>query len=100
MNYLHLYVYFNFQAVLLQLVQDLKDEGNHLFKSGRFQEAATHYKQALFVVRVLDERFYHEVDGDFLTTLHANGALSFLKIVSINTYDIRIILRSVFIKVV
>lgn len=72
-----------FQAVLLVLVQDLKDEGNSLFKDGKFAQASDHYRNALFVADILEERYYHEIANDFLTTLYANGALCYLKLVSL-----------------
>ncbi|KAK7475840.1 hypothetical protein BaRGS_00032890, partial [Batillaria attramentaria] len=67
------------KAVLLVLVQDLKDEGNCLFKEGKYPQASSHYKHALFVANILEERYYHDVANDFLTTLYSNGALSYLK---------------------
>ena len=70
------------QAVLLTLIQDLKDEGNQLFKEAQFPKASHHYRFALFVAQVLEERFYHEVEDDFMATLYSNGALSYLKTVS------------------
>ena len=68
--------------MLLNLIQDLKDEGNQLFKEGQFAKACSHYKHALFVARVLEERFYHEVEQDYMATLYSNGSLSYLKTVS------------------
>ena len=68
--------------MLLNLIQDLKDEGNQLFKEGQFAKACSHYKCALFVARVLEERFYHEVEHDYLATLYSNGSLGYLKTVS------------------
>ncbi|KAL8623914.1 hypothetical protein ACOMHN_054255 [Nucella lapillus] len=67
------------KAVLMVLIQDLKDEGNSLYKDGHFRQGNTHYAHALFVSRVLEERFYHEVEADFLATLYSNGSLCYLK---------------------
>ena len=70
------------QAVLLVLIQDLKDEGNQLFKEGQFAKACSHYTHGIFVARVLEDRFYHEVGTEFMGTLYSNGSLSHLKLVS------------------
>ncbi|XP_076439727.1 3'-5' exoribonuclease HELZ2-like isoform X2 [Babylonia areolata] len=68
------------RGTLLQLIQDLKDEGNQLFKENHFDKAAIHYKNALFVAHTLEDRFYHEVEVEFMTTLYSNGSLSYLKL--------------------
>ena len=70
------------QAVLLVLIQDLKDEGNQLFKDDQFPKACAHYKHAIFVARILEERYYHEVEHSYMATLYSNGSLGYLKTVS------------------
>lgn len=64
---------------LLMLMQDLKDEGNTLFKESKFQEAWEHYRFALFIARQLERTFYHSVEKEFLATLFCNAALCCLK---------------------
>ena len=64
-------------------MQDLKDEGNILFKECHYDIAWMHYRNALFIARILSTRFYHEVDKEFLSTLFSNRAFCCLKKVSI-----------------
>ncbi|KAK3091336.1 hypothetical protein FSP39_019040 [Pinctada imbricata] len=64
---------------LLYLMQDLKDEGNLLFKELQFDVAWMHYRNALFIARILETRFYHEVDKEFISTLFSNRAFCCLK---------------------
>ncbi|XP_046550029.1 LOW QUALITY PROTEIN: helicase with zinc finger domain 2-like [Haliotis rubra] len=67
------------KPALLQLMQDLKDEGNTLFKETMYDLAWMHYRNALFVARMLEMRFYYEVKKDFISTLFSNRALCCLK---------------------
>ncbi|KAL3877847.1 hypothetical protein ACJMK2_035491 [Sinanodonta woodiana] len=67
------------KQVLLLLMQDLKEEGNALFKEEDFGVAWMHYRNALFVARVLEMRFYHDVDKEFISTLFSNRAQCCLK---------------------
>ncbi|XP_061191305.1 helicase with zinc finger domain 2-like [Saccostrea echinata] len=64
---------------LLHLMQDLKDEGNDLFKEGDFDNSWMHYRNALFIARILEVRFYHTVDKEFMSTLFSNRAFCCLK---------------------
>ena len=72
-----------FQATLIRLMHDLKDEGNALFKEGQFDIAWMHYRNAIFVARILETRFYHSVDKEFLSSLFSNRAFCCLKKVSL-----------------
>ncbi|KAK7002884.1 helicase with zinc finger domain 2-like isoform X1 [Biomphalaria glabrata] len=65
---------------LLILMQDLKDEGNTLFKESKFKEAWEYYHHALFVADILEESFYHCVEKEFLATLFCNASLCCIKI--------------------
>jgi len=69
-------------------MQDLKDEGNIIFKEGHFDVAWMHYRNALFIARILETRFYHDVDKEFISTLFSNRAFCCLKKVckSISNY--------------
>lgn len=67
------------KQVLLLLMQDLKEEGNALFKEEDFGVAWMHYRNALFVARILEMRFYHDVDKEFISTLFSNRAQCCLK---------------------
>ena len=67
------------QAALIRLMHDLKDEGNALFKEGQYDIAWMHYRNAIFVARILDTRFYHTVDKEFLSSLFSNRAFCCLK---------------------
>ncbi|KAI8796683.1 helicase with zinc finger domain 2 isoform X1, partial [Biomphalaria glabrata] len=69
---------------LLILMQDLKDEGNTLFKESKFKEAWEYYHHALFVADILEESFYHCVEKEFLATLFCNASLCCIKI---NDYE-------------
>lgn len=60
-------------------MQDLKDEGNDLFKEGDFDNSWMHYRNALFIARILELRFYHIVDKEFKSTLFSNRAFCCLK---------------------
>ena len=67
------------QAAFTQLMHDLKDEGNELFRECLYDIAWMHYRNAIFVARILDTRFYHEVDKEFLSSLFSNRAFCCLK---------------------
>ena len=73
----------NRQQALLYLMQDLKDEGNTLFKELKYDVAWMHYRNALFIARILETRFYHEVEKEFISTLFSNRAFCCLKKVGI-----------------
>lgn len=60
-------------------MQDLKDEGNDLFKEGDFDNSWMHYRNALFIARILELKFYHIVDKEFKSTLFSNRAFCCLK---------------------
>ncbi|KAJ8317940.1 hypothetical protein KUTeg_003031 [Tegillarca granosa] len=75
-------------ANFLYLMQDLKDEGNSLFKTGHYDVAWMHYRNALFIARILEMRFYHEVDKEFISTLFSNRAFCCLKKVSLDTKNV------------
>lgn len=60
-------------------MQDLKDEGNDLFKEGDFDNSWMHYRNALFIARILELRFYHIIDEEFKSTLFSNRAFCCLK---------------------
>ncbi|KAJ8319502.1 hypothetical protein KUTeg_004593 [Tegillarca granosa] len=77
-----------FQQTFLYLMQDLKDEGNSLFKTGHYDVAWMHYRNALFIARILEMRFYHEVDKEFISTLFSNRAFCCLKKVSLDTKNV------------
>jgi hypothetical protein len=68
-----------FQDAHLQLVHDLKEEGNALFKEGHYDIAWMHYRNAIFVVRILENRFYHKVEVEFTSSLFSNRAFCCLK---------------------
>lgn len=63
-------------------MQDLKDEGNLLFKEEKFLDAWKHYCFALFAARQLERTFYCHVEKEFLATLFCNASLCSLKTVS------------------
>ncbi|XP_041364401.1 helicase with zinc finger domain 2-like [Gigantopelta aegis] len=65
---------------LLILMQDLKDEGNQLFRESQYSQALTHYCHAVFLTSMLENRFYHDVDPEFLSTLYSNRAICCLKL--------------------
>jgi hypothetical protein len=73
------WILFILQNALLHLMQDLKDEGNDLFKEGDFDNSWMHYRNALFIARILEVRFYHVVDKEFISTLFSNRAFCCLK---------------------
>ncbi|CAG5132928.1 unnamed protein product, partial [Candidula unifasciata] len=64
---------------LLLLMQDLKDEGNDLFKEEDYLNAWKHYCFALFAARQLERIFYCHVEKDFLATLFCNASLCSLR---------------------
>ncbi|XP_033763482.1 LOW QUALITY PROTEIN: helicase with zinc finger domain 2-like [Pecten maximus] len=67
------------KQTLLMLMQDLKDEGNTVFKESHYDVAWMHYRNALFIGRILETRFYHDVDKEFVSTLFSNRAFCCLK---------------------
>ena len=65
----------------MQIMKDLKDEGNTQFKEAHFKEAGLFYSYALIVARQLERTFYHTVEREFLAVLYCNASLCSLKIV-------------------
>lgn len=63
-------------------MQDLKDEGNTLFKESKYVDAWEYYHHALFLANQLEKTFYHSVEKDFLATLYCNASLCCIKTVS------------------
>ena len=59
----------------MKLMYDLKEEGNALFKETLYDIAWMHYRNAIFVVRILENRFYHTVEKEFTSSL-TNGVVS------------------------
>ena len=74
-------------------MHDLKDEGNALFKEGHYDIAWMHYRNAIFVARILDTRFYHSVDKEFLSSLFSNRAFCCLKKVSLDLIETHYFIR-------
>ncbi|KAL8593292.1 hypothetical protein ACOMHN_009945 [Nucella lapillus] len=69
------------RGTLLQLIQDMRDEGNDLFKEGdKYEKAVTHYKNAIFVAHDLEDRFYHNVNLEFMATLYSNCSIALLRL--------------------
>lgn len=67
------------QDSLVRLMYDLKEEGNALFKEGHYDIAWMHYRNAIFVVRNLENRYYHKIEKDFVSSLFSNRAFCCLK---------------------
>jgi len=63
----------------MKLMYDLKEEGNALFKETLYDIAWMHYRNAIFVVRILENRFYHTVEKEFTSSLFSNRAFCCLK---------------------
>lgn len=63
----------------MRLVHDLKEEGNALFKENHYDIAWMHYRNAIFIVGILENRFYHIVEKDFTSSLFSNRAFCCLK---------------------
>lgn len=80
-NILILYLFA--QSDLLNLMHDLKEEGNALFKEEQYDIAWMHYRNAIFVVSILGNRFYCVVEKEFTSTLFSNRAFCCLKKVSL-----------------
>lgn len=64
---------------LIRLMHDLKEEGNTLFKEAHFDIAWMHYRNAIFVVKILETRFSHKVEKEFTSSLFSNRAFCCLK---------------------
>ncbi|XP_012934940.1 helicase with zinc finger domain 2 isoform X2 [Aplysia californica] len=67
------------KQTVLRLLQDLKDEGNALFREDAFEDSWQTYWHALIVARQLERTFYHIVDKHFMGVLFCNASLCSLK---------------------
>lgn len=66
----------------MQLMQDLKDEGNDNFRRENYETAREFYYHSIFVIKMIEKTFYSAIGKVFIGTIYSNAALCSLRLVS------------------